>query len=176
MAAQKTVSEGAEVSGQTVRSVVEGVGQISESYRKRTLDILDSHGLPEPQPSEWYPWQAYIDAFDELVDTVGPKTVAMIGSKIPELVDWPPTIDSVADAMDALDEQYNMTHRGDDIGYYDFEKTGDSEGVMECKNPYPPSLDEGLLKATAKKFSEGGSFVRIEQTGDGAVTTFEISW
>ena len=165
-----------EVSGQTVRSIVEGVGQMSDSYKDRTLTILEPHGLSEPELSEWYPWQAYIDVFDELVDTIGPKTVSTIGSEIPELVEWPPTIDNVADAMDAIDDQFNATHRGGDIGYYEFEKTGDSEDVMECKNPYPPSFDEGLLKATAKKFSGEGTFVRIEQTSDGQVTTFKINW
>lgn len=176
MPEHKVVSDDAEVSGQTVRSVVEGVGQFSSAYKQRALDILDSHGLPEPEEDEWYSWQAYIDAFEELADTIGPKTVTKIGSEIPDLVDWPPTVDSVEEAMDALDEQYNATHRGDDIGYYDFEKTGDDGGVMECKNPYPSALDEGLLKATAEKFSDDGAFVRVEQTSDGEVTTFQISW
>lgn len=176
MPAQMAVSKEAEVNGRTVRSVVDGVGQFSETHKKRTLDILEDHGLPEPEPGEWYPWQAYVDAFEELVDTIGPNTVSMIGSEIPELVEWPPTIDSVEAAMAAVDEQYKMNHRGGDIGYYDFEKTGDGEGTMECKNPYPPALDEGILEAVAKKFSDDGSFVRVEKTSDGEVSTFEISW
>lgn len=173
---QKAFSTDGEVSGQTVRSVVEGVGQFSSAYRDRAIDILDNHGLPEPEAEEWYSWGAYIDAFEELTDTVGPKTVTKIGSEIPGLVDWPPEIDSVAGALAALDQQYQQTHRGDEIGYYEFEKTEDSGGVVECKNPYPASLDEGLLKATVEKFSDDGAFVRVEQTGDGEVTTFQISW
>lgn len=176
MAQQKAFSMNGEVSGQTVRSVVEGVGQFSSTYKDRALDILDDHGLPEPQEDEWYSWGAYIEAFEELADTVGPKTVTKIGSEIPGLVEWPPHIDNVEGALAALDKQYQENHTGDEIGYYDFEKTGDDGGVMECKNPYPSSLDEGLLKATAEKFSDEGAFVRVEQTSDGEVTTFQISW
>jgi len=176
METQKAFSTDGEVSGQTVRSVVEGVGQFSTTYKDRALGILDDHGLPEPEEDEWYSWGAYIDAFEELADTVGPKTVTKIGSEIPGLVDWPPTIDSVEGALEALDQQYQNTHRGDEIGYYDFEKTGDRGGVVECKNPYPSSLDEGLLKATAEKFSDDGAFVRVEQTSEGEVSTFQISW
>lgn len=175
MAEQKAFSRDGEVSGQTVRSVVEGVGQFSTTYKDRALDILDDHGLPEPEEDEWYSWGAYIDAFEELADTVGPKTVTKIGSEIPDLVDWPPHIDSVEGALAALDEQYQQTHRGDEIGYYEFEKSGDG-GVVESKNPYPAALDEGLLKATAEKFSDDDAFVRVEQTSDGEVTTFQISW
>lgn len=170
------VSSDAEVSGRTVRSVVEGVGQFSSTYRQRALDILDNHGLPEPEEDEWYSLEAYVEAFDELAETVGPKTVTKIGSEIPSLVEWPPEVETVEDAMNALDEQFRMNHRGDDLGYYEFEKTGDSGGVMECKNPYPSALDEGLLKATAERFSEDGAFVRVEQTEDGEVSTFQISW
>lgn len=176
MPAQMAVAKEAEVNGRTVRSVVEGVGQFSSAYKQRTLDILESHGLPEPEAGEWYPWQAYVDAFEELAETIGPKTVSMIGSKIPELVEWPPTIETVEDAMAAVDEQYKANHRGGDVGYYDFEVTGDGEGVMKCKNPYPSALDEGLLKAIAKKFSDESAFVRVEQVSDGEVAEFNISW
>jgi len=176
MAQQKAFSRDGEVSGQTVRSVVDGVAQFSSAYEDRALNILDNHGLPEPDEDDWYSWGAYIDAFEELADTVGPKTVTKIGSEIPGLVDWPPTVDSVEGGLAALDEQYQNTHRGDEIGYYDFEKTGDNGGVMECKNPYPAALDEGLLKATAEKFSDDGAFVRIEQTSEGKTRTYQISW
>lgn len=176
MAQQQAFSTDGEVSGQTVQSIVEGVGQFSSAYEQRALDILGNHGLPDPDPEEWYSWAAYLDAFDELLDSVGPKTVTKIGSEIPHLVDWPPEVETVKEAMDDLDDQYQQTHRGDTIGYYDFEKTGDGEGRMECKNPYPPVLDEGILKATAEKFSDEGAFVRVERVEDGVVSVFEISW
>lgn len=176
MEREQAFSTDGEVSGQTVQSIVEGVGQFSSAYEQRALDILDNHGLPDPDPDEWYSWGAYLDAFDELLDSVGPKTVTKIGSEIPHLVDWPPEVETVEGAMDALDDQYQRTHRGDTIGYYDFESTGDGEGRMECKNPYPPVLDEGILKATAEKFSDEGAFVRVERVDDGVVSAFEMSW
>lgn len=166
----------AEVNGRSVRSIVEGVGQFSSAYEERALEILDNHGLPEPEEGEWYSMQAYLDAFAELADTVGPKTVTKIGSEIPYLVDWPPGVETVEEAMGSLDDVYQMNHRGGEIGYYDFEMTGDSGGVMECKNPYPAELDEGLLKAVAEKFSEECAFVRVEQTSEGTTRTYQISW
>ncbi|MFC4447714.1 hypothetical protein [Halorussus aquaticus] len=129
----------AEVNGRSVRSIVDGVGQFSSTYEQRVLEILDNHGLPNPTEGEWYSMQSYLDAFAELAETVGPKTVAKIGSEIPQVVEWPREVETVEDAMHALDDVYQMNHRGGEIGYYEFEKTGDSGGVMECKNPYPPN-------------------------------------
>lgn len=169
-------SEDAEVNGRSVRSVVEGVGQFSSAYKERTLNILDNHGLPEPEEGEWYSMQAYLDAFEELSDTVGPKTVTKIGSEIPSVVDWPPEVGTVEEALTSLDDVYRMNHRGEDLGYYEFEPTGDASGVMECRNPYPPELDEGLLKGVAEKFSDDGAFVRVEQTSEGVERAFDISW
>lgn len=166
----------AEVNGRSVRSIIEGVGQFSSAYKDRALEILENHGLPEPEEGEWYSMQAYLDAFAELADTVGPRTVTKIGSEIPNVVDWPPEVQTVEDAMHALDDVYQMNHRGGEIGYYDFEKTGDSGGIMECKNPYPPELDEGLIQSAAEKFSGEGAFVRVEQTSEGTTRTYQISW
>ncbi|WP_132059760.1 hypothetical protein [Halorussus amylolyticus] len=169
-------SANSEVNGRSVRSIVEGVGQFSSAYKDRALDILDNHGLPEPEVGTWYSLQSYLDAFEELADTVGPKTVVKIGSEIPNVVDWPPEVGSVEAAMSVLDDVYQMNHRGDDIGYYEFESTGDREGVMETRNAYPPELDEGLLKGTAERFSDDDAFVRIEQVEEGEPRAFEISW
>jgi hypothetical protein len=168
-------SQDAEVNGRSVRSIVEGVGQFSSAYKERALEILDNHGLPEPEEGEWYSMQAYLDAFAELTDTVGPKTVWKIGSEIPNVVDWPPEVETVEEAMESLDDVYNMNHRGSDLGYHDFEQTGDSNGVMTCQNHYPSSLDEGLLKCVAEKFSDDGAFVRVEQTEEGTERAYEIS-
>jgi len=41
--------------------------------------------------------------------------------------------------------------------------------------PLPSSLDEGLLKGVAEKFSDDGAFVRVEQTEEGTERAYEIS-
>ncbi|MFC4447713.1 hypothetical protein [Halorussus aquaticus] len=44
------------------------------------------------------------------------------------------------------------------------------------QEPLPAELDEGLIQATAEKFSEDGAFVRVEQTSEGTTRTFQVSW
>ncbi|SIR27049.1 hypothetical protein SAMN05421858_2059 [Haladaptatus litoreus] len=166
---------GAEVKGDSLSSLVEGVSRLSDAYRKRVIDVLDSHGIPEPQPGEWYSLEGAINALDELVDVIGPRTVKTIGKEIPETVEWPPAIDNVEAALTALDDVYQMHHRGD-VGYYEFEKTGETSGRMVCETPYPASMDQGIVEGIVKKFNNSGAFVQVEEDEAAAERTFEVSW
>jgi hypothetical protein len=170
----ETVHADTKVKGQSLGSVVEGVSRLSAAYRERVLKVLDSNGIPEPQPDEWYSLPAALDSLDELVDTIGPKTVRTIGKEIPEVVDWPPQVDSVEVAMTGLDDVYQMYHEGD-VGYYEFEKTGETDGRMVCDNPYPASMDAGIVEGIAKKFSDTGAYVNVEDD-DSDVCAFTVSW
>lgn len=177
MARQKAFSQDGEVNGRSVQSIIDGVGQFSATYEKRAREILSNNGIEDPQPGTWFAMEDYLNAFSELSETVGPKTVSKIGKEIPNVVEWPPEIDSVSAALNGLDDVYQMNHRGGEIGYYDFEKTGDKEGEMECKNPYPPELDEGIITAIVEKFSDGTPFVSVEQVEErGDTLVYSVSW
>ncbi|GKZ12821.1 MULTISPECIES: hypothetical protein [Haladaptatus] len=165
-----------QVKGDSLTSVVQAVSRLSEAYRKRVLDVLDKNGVPEPQVGEWYSLPAAIDSLDELVDGIGPRTVKTIGKEIPETVEWPPQIDSVEAGLTGLDDVYQMYHRGGDVGYYEFEKTGETEGRMICETPYPSPMDQGIVEGIVKKFNDSGAFVEVERDETASKRTFDVSW
>jgi len=74
-----------EVNGQTVLSVVDGMGVM----KVLAIQILDRHGLSDPQPGLWYSQQAWLDTFREIADQVGPNTLYQIGVRIPENAAFP---------------------------------------------------------------------------------------
>ena len=49
----------AEVNGETVYSIVAGMG----SFKERALELLAKHGIKNPEPGMWYPQQAWLSAF-----------------------------------------------------------------------------------------------------------------
>ena len=154
--------QGIEVNGQTVLSVVDGMG----AFRQMALNILKKHGIDNPQPGKWYPQQAWLDAFKEIAKNIGPNTLFQIGKKIPEKADWPPEIKTIEDALASIDIAYHLNHRKggqplfnpttkkmrEGIGHYKFEKTGQREARMICENPYPCHFDRGIIFAVANKF------------------------
>ena len=80
MAQFKAMAPGVEVCGAAVLSVVEGM----ELSRSMALRILKEHGIEKPTKKSWHPQQAWLHAFKDISEKVGPATLRRIGTKIPE--------------------------------------------------------------------------------------------
>ncbi|NQV33506.1 MAG: hypothetical protein HQ515_12505 [Phycisphaeraceae bacterium] len=168
-----------ETNGAAVSSMVEAMGE----FKQMALNILEEHGIVAPEEGTWHSQQAWLDAFKEIAEAMGSVTVKMIGKEIPEVVQWPPDIDTVEKSLASIDVAYHMNHRGGDIGHYAFEKTGEQSCKMVCDNPYPCDFDMGIIEATARKFSSEGVHLGIRhetseqcrKKGDD-VCTYLISW
>ena len=179
MAQFKAFAPGVEVNGQTVLSVVEGMG----TFKQFSLQILAANGITDPRPGQWYPQQSWLDSFKDIGKKVGEATLFQIGAQIPENAAWPPQVDTIDKALASIDVAYHMNHRGGEIGHYDYQKTGDKEGKMVCNNPYPCDFDRGIVTAAAQKFAPAGVFVTVRHDDSspcrkkGADScTYLISW
>lgn len=150
MAQYKAFEDGVEVNGETVLSVVAGMGDYEAIGRK----ILSENGINDPQPGQWYPQQAWLNAFKVIAEKVGGGTLYEIGKKIPENAQFPPEIDNAEKALASIDIAYHMNHQNGEIGHYSFEKTGENTGKMVCNNPYPTDFDRGIIEAMAGRFSD----------------------
>ncbi len=172
-------SPSVEVNGETVLSVVAGMGL----FETKAREILATNGIQDPQPGRWYPQQAWLHAFKEISERLGPSTLYQIGAKIPESAKFPPEINSVESALKSIDMAYRMNHRGGDIGRYAMELVEPGKARVVCDNPYPSDFDRGLIEAVAKRFKPSGSFVVVEAEPDrpsrkqgGETCTFRVSW
>jgi len=170
---------GVEVSGAAVLSVVRGMAV----FEDMALGILATHGIVAPKEAEWYPQQAWLDAFRDISERIGGSTVKAIGRSIPSTAFWPPDVDSIEKALFSIDVAYHMNHRGGEIGHYSFVQTAPQSGTMVCGNPYPCQFDLGLIEATAKKFAPRGvaPLVRHDDTQEcrnngGESCTYHITW
>jgi len=179
MAQFQAYSPGVQVNGQTVLSVVKGMG----AFAQTASDILARHGIKSPNPTGWYPQQAWLSAFQEISKSVGPRTLSQIGRSIPNSAKFPPGIDTVEKALASIDAAYHMNHRGGEIGHYKFTKTGERLGTMECRNPYPCDFDQGLIEAMVRRFMPAGSMPKVTHDASkpcrnkqGDSCTFLISW
>lgn len=176
MAQFRAFSGGVQVNGQTVLAVVKGMGAFAQTGN----DILARHGIKSPDAAGWYPQQAWLDAFEEISKSIGQRTLAQIGMSIPKNAKFPPGIDTLEKALSSLDAAYHMNHRGGDIGYFKFTKTGDRKGVMECRNPYPCSFDQGLIQAVAARFAPTAKVTHDPGKGcrnnKGDSCTYHVTW
>jgi len=158
MAQFKAFSPTVQVNGETVLSVVEGLG----AFKPTALQILADNGIKDPQPGQWYSQQAWLDAFKTISEKLGQVTLYSIGLKIPETAKFPPAIDSIEKALASIDVAYHMNHRMGEIGNYKYEATGEKSARMVCTNPYPCDFDRGIIEAVAKRFRPKGALVRVK--------------
>lgn len=180
MAEFKAFESDVEVLGDVVLSVVHAMG----AFKGLALEILERHGIAEPQKHLWYPQQAWLDAFATLAKEVGPSTVAQIGRQIPRQANFRPGLHGIDAVLLELDQAYKATHRGGEAGSYSFRPTGLQSGFVICQTPYPCDLERGLLGALAERFAPPDSFVDVRhdelpsqcKKHDHESCTFHLRW
>ncbi|MCB1172769.1 MAG: hypothetical protein KDK39_04350 [Leptospiraceae bacterium] len=193
MAQYQAFTEGVEVNGETVLSVVEGLG----AFKGRALTFLADNGIENPVPGQWYSQQAWLNAFKAIAESTGEFTLYNIGRKIPENAQFPPEIDSIEKALQAIDVAYHMNHRLhqqvmfdptngrmiEGIGHYYYEPQKERKVIMRCENPYPSEFDRGIIEAMANRFKPAGSFVMVHldrsqpmRKSGGESCSFVVSW
>jgi hypothetical protein len=163
-----------EVNGETVLSLVKGVGVWEESARR----ILAENGIHDPQPGAWYSQQAWLNAF-AVISAIGARTLAAIGRCVPENTSWPPEVRTIHDAIASIDVAYHMNHRRggrvlfdpdlgvmeEGIGNYRVGRTTRSSAEVVCNTPHPCAFDTGVVNAIAQEFAPPGTRVSVEHSG-----------
>ncbi|SDJ67884.1 hypothetical protein SAMN05216226_10771 [Halovenus aranensis] len=169
--------EGVEAKGAAVLSFINGV---PAPFRDKARTVLASHGIEDIEPDSWYSQQSYLNAFEHVVEEMGDATLQEIAKSTPENAEWPPDVETPAEALDSIDDAYHMNHRGGDIGYYEVEEHDDRTVIMECKTPYPCDYDKALVKRTAELFSD--EVIQLTEVGDqcradgGEQCRYEVTW
>ncbi len=171
---------GVEVSGELVRAMVEGM----RGVRKRYRHLLAEHGVDDPDPNCWYSRDELLNIFQTISDNVGPFVICDMGTRVADDANFPAEIDSVEEALTHVGEFFRDGHRGDKVGSYTFEKTGEGSGTIVCQTPYPCDFDQALIEAIALRFRPRGSWdvtVKHEETvgcrkRGGDACTYTVQW
>jgi hypothetical protein len=180
MAQFTAFSPAVEVNGETVLSVVAGMG----SFSRKALEILAAEGIQSPAAGNWYSQTAWLRAFRTIADGIGENTLYRIGTTIPENANFPPEINDLVKAMESIDVAYHMNHRGGEIGNYAWRSTSDHSGAMTCHNPYPCDFDRGIIDAMSKRFRpQSGGNLRVAHASTGPCRkrgdddcTYTVAW
>lgn len=194
----KPFEPGVEVNGQTVFSVVDGMG----NFKSMATKLLLSAGIGKNEGSEykidlggWYSQEKWLKVFEDISKEIGENTLKSIGVRIPANAQFPPWVKDIDSAIRAIDVAYHMNHRKngavlfdpgtgkmtEGIGHYGYERApGRNTIVSECRNPYPCAFDLGIITAMATRF-QGQAIVTHDpskpcrKTGADSCT-YVISW
>ncbi|WP_459193589.1 hypothetical protein [Halosimplex sp. J119] len=167
----------AEVTGEIVVAVADGVEKFSAECREAAENALRDRDMASPNVCEWYSLGACVEAIEAIRDVAGDQAVHALGQRIARAVEYPDDLESVPAALAALDEVYRDRHRGD-AGGYSFRQIGDEDGRIECDTPYPCPFDRGIIEGVAVAHADG--FVCVCEVGacsdDADRCTYDVSW
>lgn len=173
MAEYVVFEPGVEVSGEVLLSLIEGT-------QHRIVPVLVKHGIENVTAGSWYDKQSMLDAlkdFGQMADLVS------IGMQIPDLAQWPPEIDTIQKAFEALDVAYHMNHRSGEIGHYRIELVSDRALDVVVNNPYPCNFDYGLIFGLARRYLPEVGDLKVVHDDDapcrrtgGDACTYHVTW
>lgn len=166
----KSFDPGIEVNGQTVFSIVDGLGEFKTLAKRVLLDSgigTEENGELKMDLNAWYPQDSWLHAFEIFSNEIGDTLLKNIGMKIPENAQFPHWVEDIDSAIKSIDIAYHMNHRKDGKPLYDMETGKMTEGIghygyeripgknliiSESINPYPCAFDFGIISAMAAKF------------------------
>jgi len=117
------------------------------AFGPTATQILERHGIKSPEAQGWYSQQAWLDAFREIAQSIGPRTLNRIGTSIPNSAKFPPGLDTMDKALASIDVAYHMNHRGGEIGHYKFQKTGERKVCWNAAILIPAISIVGLWRS-----------------------------
>lgn len=163
----------AEINGETIRVMLAAF-----QLPRHGEHIMRKHGLPaEPTLGNWYSMQAWLNVLGELEATYGEQTVYAAGLQVVHHSLWPPTVRTLAEALQMLEAVRQVNMRGLSIGYYAVEQQGPQAVRVICFNPSPASFDHGLLTGLARKFKPAGAVrVRVIKEESPASSPATLKW
>lgn len=190
MTQYKSFEPGILVNGQTILSLVEGMGK----FKDMGIEILEDNGIEDVKIDGWYSQQSWLDAFKDIAEEIGDSTLFNIGRSILENAQFPPEIDAIEKGLAAIDVAYHMNHQKDGksmfnpengemlegIGHYVMESVDANTAKVIGQTPYPCSFDKGIVTAMARKFqpmAEVELDASVQNKNDGAeFSTYIVKW
>lgn len=168
-----------EIRGTAIQTIRHAIEDACGFFDGRTEDHLAAQGLADASGQTWYDLSDYIAVYDDLLESTGKHTVRRIGKELGHGMTFDSDVETLGDALAALDGSYHRLHRGD-AGRYRFESTGVESGRLVCHTPYPAPVERGLLRGLAQRFTDTGfvtaDLVTTDRRDGHRVTTFDIEW
>jgi hypothetical protein len=151
----------ATVSGRVVNMLL----KIAPLQHAPVYETLQRHGLQNPHEEQWYSLQNYLNAYRELSRQLGSYFLLNAGKQFFSFIRLGAEIQTLPDAVKALNEWYKDQHRGEQLEYFQVQGVFPERCEIQvlCQNPYPCYFDRGLLLALTKKYRpEQAKFFNVE--------------
>lgn len=143
------------VSGKYVGAFIESAGDVSPVFERKASNILESNGIDDVDPEDWYSVEKFVDAMSEIEGEVGEKTSEQAGIKMIEVVDEISGLSSMEEAIEIGKEPHRQSYQNfatEEVGGLKCEQldNGNLKVAYYGGWEYPEAFTEGIFKGFAK--------------------------
>lgn len=168
-------------------SFFESAGEVSPVFEKKARELFSEYGLEDVEPEEFYPGHKISDAFFDVVEDVGDKTMKKGGEQMGRDVPWPPGTEGPHAGLQTIDAIHQEAARAtedapDDLerpaGGYTYEKIDDTAAHVGVtpNYPYPPVMAEGVFVGIVEGLGADSAQISDAAPQGEEKHGWEISW
>lgn len=171
-----------EVSGHAMLALIECM------VAKDIIPILEKHGIDRRtlHVEDWYPLQRWLNVFDDILAVQGFQStlnLVDIGRTYVNTAYLPEDIDTLEDALIAINDTYQLNHRNGYAGEMSIIIMGPGHIQVVDHTPYPEDFSYGMIYGVAQRYRPEGVRLIVRhddeqpcrKRGDDSCT-FDISW
>lgn len=168
----KTFDPNAEVIGRSMLSNFQNL------HKDHFVPILQKHGITEIDPEGWYSQQMWLDILKEVTETSGDAIfdLVAVGMAVASLAPFPPQIDTIEKAFNALGKVYQGNHRNGYVGELVCESSEPGKVVARMNSPYPNNFLYGVAYGIARRYVPQGKSPSVHRDVRDNVCYFTITW
>lgn len=137
--------------GAAIKPVIEAF--LNKGYAKQLIN--QKLGTDTIEPDTAYSAAKYIDTLRSIETDMSAQVLRKVGRFMMENAKWPTNIENLEQGLASINIAYRMNHTPNakaDIGEYKFKKMDDNTYEIHCDNPYPCSLDLGIITGVTNAF------------------------
>jgi hypothetical protein len=145
---------GVEAIGESIRAFADNLQALE------TRPAMQTYGLLNAAPDEWYPLQPLLDGLNEIAQRPGISAdLAAIGMEIGTVISVAPHIQNPTlwDALANWNEVYQIIHRNGDVGSIVCEKVDEKHYKTIHTCLYPDDFNYGIVYGYARRFLPPGT-------------------
>jgi len=152
MAEFKSFDADAEVIGEVVLGFIDA---FPLQARDVALKVLNWNGIHEAQSGEYYSLKSFLGAMRDISETFGSSMLFLIGEQYAINTNLPAEVKSLEECLASLGGAYQSTHKGRDIGYYEYSHLGVdghlAKAKIVCHTPYPRAFEQGMIEGYVRR-------------------------
>jgi hypothetical protein len=165
----------AEVGGQTI------LGYTNCLQAAEIEPILARHNLHDVVPEGWYPLQMMLDVLHDIADSQQnvSESLVSIGIKVMELIDLPPSINSIETVLNSLGAVYHIYHRNVTEVGWTIKTLGRGHLQVAHDGPYPDDLCYGIVWGGVKRFKPQSATFQVKPVLSASPDdpcVFDVEW